>query len=99
MENLERVKQFARDLRKEDPRPAHEELGGESHAARALDKCRATLLGWEGEYKFGCPMDQHLFQETGIDMEEFRSLVATGADDQEMAEWIRSKTQAERSAR
>ena len=91
MENLERVKQLARDLRKEEPRPAHEELGGESHAARCLDKCRATLVGWNGEFQFGCPMDQHFFQETGIKSGEFRDLVATGATDDEVGRWIEQR--------
>ena len=96
MENLERVKQLARDLRKEEPRPAHEELGGEAHAARCLDKCRATLVGWNGEYQFGCPMDQHFFQETGIRSGEFRDLVATGATDEEVAHWIEERAQTQR---
>lgn len=96
MENLQRVKQLARDLRKEEPRPAHEELGGESHAARCLDKCRASLVGWSGEYVFGCPMDQHFFQETGINSEEFRSMVATGATDEEVGRWIEEHARTQR---
>ena len=52
MENLNRVKQLARDLRREEPRPSSDELAGESHAARALDKCRAALVGWNGEFNF-----------------------------------------------
>lgn len=89
MENLNRVKQLARDLRREEPRPSSEELAGETHAARALDKCRAALVGWNGEFKFGCPMDQHFFAETGIDMQEFKDFVATGASDEEVENWIR----------
>ena len=67
MRNLEKVKQLAPDLRHTEPRATHEELGGEPHAARTLDKARATLAGVNGEYRFGCPMDQHFFEETGID--------------------------------
>jgi hypothetical protein len=95
MENLERVKELARDLRREEPRSPYNELGGETHAARTLDKCRATLVGWNGEFQFGCPMDQHMFAQTGINMDEFRSFVATGASDDEVARWIQehSKTQ------
>src|SRR5688572_2274947 len=88
MKNLERVKELARDLRREEPRPSSEELAGEPHAARALDKCRATLAGCEGEFKFGCPMDQHFFAETGITMQDFQDFVATGADDNEVEKWI-----------
>ncbi len=88
MENLEKVKKLARDLRREEPRSPYEELGGESCAARTLDKCRATLVGWNGEYQFGCPMDQHFFKETGIDRQTFQDFVATGATDEEVAEWV-----------
>ena len=89
MENLNRVKQLARDLRREEPRPSSDELAGEIHAARTLDKCRATLVGWNGDFKFGCPMDQHFFAETGIHMQDFKEFVATGSTDEEVAGWIR----------
>ena len=89
MQNLDRVKQQARDLRKEEPRPAWEPLGGETYAARCLDKCRAALLGWGGDYQFGCPMDEHFLAETRIPRDEFQTFVATGADDNEVAQWIR----------
>ena len=96
MENLNRVKELARDLRSEEPRSAHEELGGEAHAARCLDKCRASLVGWAGEFQFGCPMDLHFFQETGIKSSEFRELVATGATDQQVGEWIKDHSRTQR---
>ena len=96
MKDLQKVKELAPDLRKAEPRSAHEELGGEAHAARTLDKARATLAGVNGEFKFGCPMDQHFFEETGIDMQEFEDLVATGADDAAVGEWIRSHAEAKR---
>ena len=88
MENLDRVKEQARDLRREEPRSAYEELGGEAHAARTLDKCRATLMGWNGDYEFGCPADLNFFDETGLDMYEFEEFVATGASDKEVGRWI-----------
>ena len=88
MENLQKVKELARDLRREEPRAAEEELGGEPMAARTLDKCRAALVGWNGEYRFGCPMDQHLFEETGISQADFQTFVATGATDDEVGEWV-----------
>lgn len=98
MENLNRVKELARDLRREEPRSADEELGGESHAARCLDKCRASLVGWNGEYQFGCPLDQHFFQETGIKSDEFRNYVATGATDEEVGRWIQENAHTQRKA-
>lgn len=94
MENLQRVKELARDLRREEPRSSYEELGGELHAARTLDKCRATLVDWNGEYQFNCPLDQHFFSETGIDADEFRDFVATGATDAEVGEWIQQQVSA-----
>lgn len=97
MKNLEKVKQLARDLRRGEPRSSHEELGGEAHAARTLDKARATLAGMNGEFQFGCPMDQHFFEETGIKMQEFEDYVATGASDSEVGEWIQQHRTTQRS--
>jgi hypothetical protein len=96
MKISERVKELARDLRTQEPRSAYEELGGEAGAARTLDKCRATLAGWNGDYQFGCPLDQHFFQETGIDMNAFREFVATGASDEEVSRWIAERIKARR---
>ncbi len=96
MRNLEKVKQLTRDLRQEEPRSSYEELGGEAHAARTLDKARATLAGTNGEYQFGCPMDQRFFAETGIDMQEFEEFVATGASDDEVGQWIQQHSSAQR---
>ena len=58
-EDLEKVKSLARDLRddKEFPRSPRGKLGGYALAARALDKCRAALVGWQGEYFSNCPLD------------------------------------------
>jgi hypothetical protein len=86
--NEEKLKKFAKDLRKEEPRPAHEKLAGFEIAARTLDKCRATILGWQGDFKFGCPMDNMFFQESGIEQGEFRDFVETGASDSEVETWI-----------
>ena len=86
--NVEALTQLARDLRREDPRSPEEQLGGFELAARALDKCRASLLGWSGEYQFNCPMDREFFAESGIDADEFRDYVATGASDEEVGNWI-----------
>ncbi|MCI0745642.1 MAG: DUF5069 domain-containing protein [Verrucomicrobia subdivision 3 bacterium] len=89
-ENLEKVKLLARDLRdgKQYPRSPREKLGGYVIAARALDKCRAVLVGWEGEYHSNCPVDQRWLQFAGIEYDAFKSFVATGATDDEVAAWI-----------
>jgi hypothetical protein len=85
---LEKVKQLARDLRKGSPRSPKETLGGYALAARAVDKYRAVLVGWEGEYLSNCPLDQRWLSFAGIDYREFRAFVATGATDQQIAAWI-----------
>ncbi|HEV8328720.1 MAG TPA: DUF5069 domain-containing protein [Nitrospiraceae bacterium] len=89
-EDLEKVKLLARDLRnnKEFPRSPRETLGGYVLAARALDKCRAVLVGWQGEYHSNCPLDQTWLKFAEIDYGAYRSFVATGAADDEVAAWI-----------
>lgn len=88
--DLEKVKKLARDLRqdKEVPRSPRETLGGYALAARAVDKCRAALVGWQGDYLSNCPLDQRWLRFAGIDYEAFRGIVATGATDAEVSEWI-----------
>ncbi len=89
-ENLEKVKLLARDLRngKEFPRSPRETLGGYVLAARAVDKCRAVLVGWQGEYHSNCPLDQRWLKFAEINYDAYRSFVATGATDDEVAAWI-----------
>ncbi|MES2573065.1 MAG: DUF5069 domain-containing protein [Verrucomicrobiota bacterium] len=90
--NTDKLQTLARDLRTEKPRPPTELLGGIKGAARTLDKCRATLIGWNGEYEFNCPFDRRWFTENGVEGEAFREVVAGGADDQEVAAWLESRT-------
>ena len=89
-ENIERVKLLARDLRdgQEYPRSPRETLGGYVLAARAVDKCRAVLAGWQGEYHSNCPLDQIWLKFAEIDYDAFRSFLASGATDAEIAGWI-----------
>ncbi len=89
-ENLEKVKLLARDLRdgKEFPRSPRATLAGYVLAARAVDKCRAVLVDWQGEYHSNCPLDQRWLNFAEIDYADFRSFVATGATDDEITAWI-----------
>ena len=89
-ENLEKVKRLARDLRdgKEFPRSPRETLGGYVLAARAVDKCRAVLVGWQGEYHSNCPLDQRWLKFAELNYDAFRLFVVTGATDEEIAAWI-----------
>lgn len=88
-ENLEAVRKLAPDLRQQNPRSPREKLAGLEIAARTLDKCRASLAGTNGDYEFNCPMDQKFFAATGIDADAFRSVVATGASDEEVEKWVK----------
>ena len=92
--NDEALRLLAKDLRKQDPRPGNEKLAGYSMAARCLDKCRASLLDLQGDFTFGCPMDQQFLNEAGIDKDDFRDFVATGASDEEVAQWIEEHAHA-----
>ncbi|MDC0088025.1 DUF5069 domain-containing protein [Akkermansiaceae bacterium] len=78
----------ALDLSKDFPRSARETLAGYVIAARALDKCRSVIAGTEGEYHYDCPLDQMFLEFTGINADEFKAFVATGADDQAVSDWI-----------
>lgn len=92
--NNEALELLAKDLRKQDPRPADEKLAGFSMAARCLDKCRASILGWQGDFTYGCPMDQQFLNGAGIDKSEFQDFVATGASDEEVEQWIEEHAHA-----
>ncbi len=89
-QNLEKVKLLAPDLRngKEYPRSPRTTLGGYVLAARAVDKCRAVLAGSQGEYHSNCPLDQRWLKFAEIDYDAFKAVVATGALDDEIADWI-----------
>ncbi len=96
--NLEKVKLLARDLReaKQFPRSPRQTLAGYVLAARAVDKCRAVLVGLEGEYHSNCPLDQRWLKFAEIDYDDFRSFVATGATDDEIEP--RKRTHISRNA-
>ena len=98
MNNQDKVKLLAKDLSKTAPRGARDTLGGYVIAARTLDKCRAVLAGTEGEYHFDCPLDNFFFGFAEITGDDFKDFVATGATDDEVAEWITTNAkQRERS--
>lgn len=82
----------ALDLTTQFPRSPRSVLGGYIIAARALDKCRATIAGSNGEYHFDCPLDNFFFDFTGISSEAFRTFVETGADDEAVAHWVQENS-------
>lgn len=76
------------DLTQRPPRSPRVRLGSFVLVPRILDKCRATLAGKHGEYKFNCPLDQQFFDYTQIDAEAFKAEVKNGKGDGEMLAWI-----------
>ena len=88
--DLKKVKRLAKDLRKVYPRSPRVKLGGYVIAARSVDKCRAFLLGVNGEYNYWpCSLAGQWFAFTGITPGQFKDVVATGATEGEIAEWIK----------
>lgn len=81
----------APDLKKEFPRSPAAEIGGYVLLARIVDKCLAVLAETEGEYKYNCGLDQRFFEFTGIDAEELKQYIATGASDEEVGKWCRER--------
>jgi hypothetical protein len=84
----EKLLLLARDLTRDFPRSPRETLAGYVVAARTLDKCHADVAGTKGEYHFDCPLDRQFFDFTGISADPFKKFVATGATDDEVADWI-----------
>jgi hypothetical protein len=96
----ERILALARDLTRVAPRSARAPLGPYGViAARALDKCRAELADRAGSYHYNCSLDRSFFDFTGIDAAEFKQFVATGASDEEVADWIAVKSRDHDSRR
>lgn len=88
-EDLDKVRTLAKDLRKDYPRSPRAKLGGYVIAARCADKCRAFLLGMNGEYSYWpCSLANQWFSFAGITPDQFKDIVSTGATDEELATWI-----------
>ncbi len=77
------------DLRTQYPRSPREKLAGYVWLPRMIDKCRATIAGMQGEYKYPCPMDQGLLDFAGITAERFSKTVAE-KDDAAIGEWFKT---------
>jgi hypothetical protein len=89
----EKLKDLALDLDQQPPRSPREMLAGYVLAPRILDKFRAELMGTLGGYWTNRYMDRLFFDFTGIDPQAFQAFVATGATDEEVAEWIEQHAQ------
>lgn len=87
----DKLENLALDLTREYPRSPKTLFAGYVIAGRVLDKCRATLAGTAGEYVFDFGIDRVFFDFAGLDADEFKAYVATGATDEEVADWIKAK--------
>jgi uncharacterized protein DUF5069 len=81
----------ARDLTKEAPRSPRTRLGDYALMARMIDKGRATLNGTVGEYHYACPLDQMLFTYKGVQADDVKALLASGANDEQVLAWFNEK--------
>ena len=76
------------DLTKEAPRSPRNRIGDYALMARMIDKGRATLNGTVGEYHYACPLDQTLFAYKGVQADEVKAVLASGATDDEILSWF-----------
>ncbi len=78
----------SKDLTKQAPRSPYEQINGFAILPRAIDKCRASIAGTNGDYHSNCPLDQVLFAFKGIDAAEFKAYVGEGHSDEEIGQWV-----------
>ena len=78
----------APNLREGPPRSPRQRLGGFVWLPRLLDKGRATLAGTNGEYEYGCLLDQRFFGFVALESEALRAQLAAGKSDAEVLQWI-----------
>lgn len=76
------------DLGKQAPHSPRERIGGFAIACRAVDKCRATLAGTPGEYRYDCPLDNQLFSFKGITGDQFKAAVKSARNYDEIGDWL-----------
>lgn len=81
----------AKDLTKEFPRSPFEELEGLPWLARLIDKVRALQAGTLGEYTpYPCGGDRHFLGVVGVDVDQLKALIDSGAGDNEIAQWVKA---------
>ena len=77
-----------RDLSKQAPHSPRERTAGFAIACRAVDKCRASLAGSLGEYRYDCPLDNQLFSFKGITGDQFKAAVRVATNYDEVGAWL-----------
>ncbi|HXC99705.1 MAG TPA: DUF5069 domain-containing protein [Verrucomicrobiae bacterium] len=87
-----------RDLNKVAPHSPRDRIAGFVIASRAVDKCRATLAGTPGEYHYDCPLDNMLFSFKGITGDQFKTVVQTSTNYEEIGAWLQANGTAKTPA-
>lgn len=85
------------DLTTSYPRSVREKYLGAVQIARTIDKGKASLAGKLGEYRYDCPMDQHLFEWLGIDADRLLDAIKKGdaATEEFFKQALAKKSQSE----
>jgi hypothetical protein len=78
----------SKDLSRRAPKSPRERIAGFVILGRAIDKCRASLDGTVGNYKFDGTLDNVLFAFKGITAEQFKTAVAAAKTYEEVGEWL-----------
>lgn len=86
------------DLRVHPPRGPRVQIAGLVFMARTVDKMRAKLAGTEGVYKIGPGLSQYLLEWLGVTEEQFAEAVRGAANDEDVAEWLRTHCDTTRFA-
>src|ERR1035441_10327261 len=76
------------DLSEQAPHSPRERIGGFAIACRAVDKCRASLAGTPGEYRYDCPLDKQLFSFKGITGDQFKAAAKADKNYDEVGAWL-----------
>jgi len=79
---------IARDLTKQAPHSPRDRVTGFVIVMRAVDKCRATINGTEGEYHYACPLDNQLFTFKGISADQFKEVVHNSENYEDIGDWL-----------
>ena len=86
------------DLTKQRPRGPRATLAGLAFMPRTIDKLRGLLPGGNpGEYFINGKtpgISQYLLDRLGITVEDLQATVASAADEDEIAAWLRERTDA-----
>ena len=81
----------AKDLTKEFPRSPFEELEGLPWLPRLIDKVRALQAGTLGDYTpYPCGGDRHFLGVVGVDADQLKALIDSGAGDNDIALWVKA---------